>query len=283
MPQVVTKGTSLSQEATVYKWKNGVGGSTIAKFSGTEALILAKKLELETLGWETETTEGPVWKLQATFATDLSGDNTGGGGTTTPQPEPAWELTPTTFEQSIYETGRPLVTGLPNIFKDMIEWKLKNPTSKDGGVPYVPYVFDATPYLALHDRIYCMRRLGIDGRQAYYWTLKRSVVIKRDYQDLDWTIVHVGKVLSTNKVKSLYNVPLSYAKMMPPSFVENEITSMAPDTSPLILPFYYGWLEGPPSFNHAGTGTVQVSQTWTYNKWSVTESAALPGLYDAEV
>ncbi len=276
------KGTSITEEPVVVR-RTADGTVTTRKFRGDSTLVAAKEEELFNLGYETELTQGPNWALTATFTTTSSDPVDPTNPNVDTIPEPTWEMIPNTFEQSIYECGRPLITAVPTIMREMVEFKVRNPNNKDTLFYFPPTLTIDAATLAAADRIYCMRRMGIEGRESYTWTLRRSVVIQSSNENLDWTNARAEKILSTLKVKSLFNVPFNMAKLMPPSYVANENQSVVPDSDPVVIPFYYGWKQSPINPQTVGTNRIQYSQSWTYNKWSVTLSPSLPGLYDLEV
>jgi hypothetical protein len=250
---------------------------TVRHFTGTQEEIEDKMQELAEAGYtDFKITTGATWKLDATLTSEATDPDT--GEPPDPEDSPTWELVPTTFEQSLYEMGRPLVENLPTGVKEMIENKIKNPNQPTVfGIP--PTVSFSGALVTKHDTIYAMRRMGIEGRTNFYWTLRRTITIASDYENLTWTINNVLKVLSTEKVKALYNVPVAYGRLMPASSAANELQSFSEATSPIYVPFYYGWLEQPPHIQTVGDGRSQVSQAWVYNKWNVTNGGLL-GSYD---
>jgi len=80
---------------------------------------------------------------------------------------------------------------------------------------------------------------------------------------------NVGKVLSKDRLVNLYLVPNNIAALLPASDsqVQTDINSI--DT-------FRGYLEGFPTVQTIGNNKYQISQSWSYNKWS----AGANGLYD---
>lgn len=278
-------GTAITRESRTVRQSST---STIITevWRGDEDEILAKKAELYAAGWECEYTQdkNPKWKLTAILTTEVDADpDDPDVGTDNEEPTESWELLPSVMEQSIWESGRPLVQGVPTIVKENIELKLKNPGNNATLHPAKGTVMTGALLLAA-DRLYAIRRLGIEGKQINVPTLRRSVVVASTYTNLTWTTARQGKVLSTAKVKSLYGVPFAVGNLMPASFESNELQSIVEgsDSFSVWLAWYWGWLENYPSIQVVGTNQVQIAQSWTWGKWLVTNDG-LPGLYDLEV
>jgi hypothetical protein len=275
MPTIL-RGQQLTEQPFVATWKNGQGGQTTRTFTGPRDLIISKKNELLAYGYETEVTEGAVYKLIATINIDLM-DNK--GDTVEPEPLPNWELEPHTMEQSIYECQRPFVTGLSTEIKASIEAKLKNPQNKSMFVVPMNVTSAATIDKAL--RIYVYKQCGIDGKQINPLSLKRSILVSSQYQ-LKWSIANVGNVLSTNRIISDYVPSIGITSIMPPSSYFEETINIDNETAGgvyyphVVVPYYFGWLEQHPRYSTVGNNRIQISQEWVYNKWVVGPN----GLYD---
>jgi hypothetical protein len=268
------KGTQLLQGETTVQYSVSSTVTTVT-FTGPQDLIDAQADELWAEGYrDLKITSGPTYKLVATKTEEAQDPGTGNQAE---EPEPTWQLQPNVYESSLYECGRPLAANIPTAMKELIEYKIKNPND----IAFFPippgYINAAT--LAQTDRIYAMRRMGLETRQAYSWTLSRTITVSRDYDNLTWTIDNALKVLSTAKVQSLYAVPSAFSRLMPASGVTSETVSVPGAGTTLTIPFYLGWLEQPPTVQTVDNNTSQISQAWIYNRWNVTY-AAIPGLYD---
>lgn len=258
-------------------WKIGTGGQTKRTFTGTQAEIVSLAIMLQSMGYETEVTSGPKWSLTATINVDLTTNN---NNPTEIEPTPTWELVPHSLEQNIFECGRPFVAGLPTNVKASIENKLKNPQNEN--VFVVPFQYNEykNPGLIANAfRVYSMKQMGIDGRQIYTLSLKRSIIVSSNF-NVSWSINNVNFVLSTQKVISTYNVPNALRPLLPPSLRADETVPTNDNsvlTANVVIPFYYGWLEQHPAYQMVGNNKVQISQEWIYGKWVADPQN---GLYD---
>lgn len=259
--------------------KIGTGGSTRRTFKGTQTAINNKAAELQLQGYETRVIEGAVYTLEATIQIDLA---TNPGATTEPEPVPLWELVPHPLEQDIMECGRSWVELIPDTVKTAIEAKLKNPQNKSLFIiPAEPAEYaQSVPLVNDAMRLYTMKQMGIDSRRIYTLSLKRSIIVSQNY-NLNWSIDNVNYVLSTERVKSRYSVPLGLQSLLPPSSWEN-VSIYITDTPvrTIYIPFFYGWLEQHPSYSPVTNNRWQVSQEWIFNRYCASLGTNGNGLYD---
>lgn len=270
----ILHGSTLVEEPMVCTWKIGTGGQTRRSFKGTSSEITNKANELQVLGYETEITTGPKWSLTATVNVDLTTNPNGDTVNNEPEPVPQWELVPHIKEQSIYECERPFVLALNSDIKACIENKLKNQQNKS--IFVVPSGVTNSLLIAKALRVYMYKQAGMEGRAINILSLKRSILVSSNYR-LNWSINNAMKVISDSKLKALYAPPTAIYNILPDTYASTEYVYYDVNAQfTLEIPFYYGWLEMHPSYQTVGNNKIQISQEWTYGKYTVGDN----GMYD---
>jgi hypothetical protein len=284
------------QGVTTSRWNVRSGGESQTVYKGTQAQVNDIAKSCQTLGYEYSIQGGHLWTITITFPVDIiinSIDNE-------PQPLTTWEYSQHPVKQNIFEAAeRTFIGNLNYKEKIAIDYNMKKDrlTLNDmfkivGTDPTYPYL---SSLIAFN-----LKKSGVEGRNIFVPTLKRSVIISNTYNPnatpttgQAWDNSANGMLLTTDALIQRYAKTGNNFQDIPPFIISQfptgafrsvwqnasnpnatlYVNGYSQDQNGIVT--FVGWLESPPEYQTISLNKVQATQQWQFFAWS----AGAYGLY----
>lgn len=231
------------------------GFSSIRRFKGPQTAIELKEQELQSEGYTTRITEGPVWELEARIAQDVRS----GGGPTSETPVDTWELFANQSEKDILLSTSAAVSGLVNAdllwLRELLEGKLEISQYQTETPAFT------SPGSGNPAALFAHIMAGMKSVLLYQPILRHTRTVSRAYE-IPYSLAGVGQVYSSARLASDNSVPSSVANQLQASSYSDRTVGG------YTMRLYLGWLKTYPQITVAAYGKSQIVSEWQWGEWS---------------
>ena len=237
-------------------WDPVKGWSTTRKFRGTEAYVREMESDMILQGYTTQLTAGAVWELSASVAADTRDGNPPGMGPN--DVVDTWELFANKVEKDILASD---VTVVHSMTEPNIHWMRELANGDKKASDWDSSTTAKTPpFSADFDSMQLFRAIigGSKSQIIYQPTIRHTQTMPSGSTITAYT-TYAGKIYSTAKLVSTYNVP---------SNIASALKASASHTRSSGLVLYDGWLMDHPSVTIAAGQRLQLVQEWTWGEWA---------------
>lgn len=243
-------------------WDPVKGWSTTRKFRGTEAYVREMESDMILQGYTTQLTAGAVWELSASVAADTRDGNPPGMGPN--DVVDTWELFAGKIEKDLLSCDSAEIAAitLPHVsfIRDIMDGKINASLWDSSTTAKNPPDGTASAFGGNADTFQIFKAVvgGTKTKQIFQPTIRHTQTMATGASFTSY-VANAGKIYSSAKLVSTYNVPSNIAATLRTSATTTR-------TDGLIV--FSGWFMDHPSVQIAAGQKTQLTQEWTWGIWA---------------